>query len=267
MAETLFDQIQEDAKALKFDLSVQEIALLSKEKNFSDASLQAIEAALGYLSKKKKEAIIETLLRMSRLPKKEPKTFENFDFSFIHGKDVELLKNLPTLSSLYAHKNLAFIGPQGVGKTHLAMAFGHECCLHGLKAYYLKASELNDRFTRARKNDKTASVVNGLVKPSCLIIDEIGRCIFDEANTRMFFDVVDRRNEKEGANCMIYTSNKQPNVWRDYFSEDDSLLCALDRIFDDATVYNIKGKSYRGRKLKTVALEAGDTEQQPRPEE
>ena len=34
-----------------------------------------------------------------------------------------------------------------------------------------------------------------------------------------------------------------------------------------STVYNIKGKSYRGRKLKTVALEAGDTEQQPRPEE
>ena len=28
-------------------------------------------------------------------------------------------------------------------------------------------------------------MINGLVKPSCLIIDEVGRCVFDKENTRM----------------------------------------------------------------------------------
>lgn len=42
-----------------------------------------------------------------------------------------------------------------------------------------------------------------------------------------------------------------------YFSEDDTLLCSLDRVFDDATVFMIKGDSYRGRKLETLGLEAG----------
>lgn len=51
-------------------------------------------------------------------------------------------------------------------------------------------------------------------------------------NTRLFFDMIDRRCSKEGPNCMIFTSNLTPDKWRDFFREEDSLLCALDRTFD-----------------------------------
>ena len=111
----------------------------------------------------------------------------------------------------------------------------------------------------ARRNGKEGSVVNGLVKPSCLIIDEIGRCDFDLQNTRLFFDIIDRRQQKEGANCIIFTSNKSPDKWISSFHEDDTLLCALDRSFDAATVLLFKGESYRGKNLKTVALTTGRT--------
>jgi DNA replication protein DnaC len=194
---------------------------------------------------------------MSRLPRKEPKTFDNFDFSRIHGKDVEVLKNISTLAPLYARKNMAFIGPQGIGKTHMAMAFGRAVCEQRMKAYFLKATELNQKLTNARKYGNVASVTNGLVRPSCLIIDEVGRCVFDEANTQIFFDIIDRRSNKEGPNCMIFTSNKNPSTWGKYFIEQDSLLCALDRFFDDSMVFMIKGESYRGRKTETISLEAG----------
>ena len=46
---------------------------------------------------------------------------------------------------------------------------------------------------------------------------------------------------------MIFTSNMSPNKWGEFFSKDSSLLCALDRIFDDATVFMMKGNSYRGK--------------------
>ena len=91
-----------------------------------------------------------------------------------------------------------------------------------------------------------------------LIIDEVGRCVFDKDNTRMFFDVIDRRYSKDGPNNMIFTSNKSPDKWDEYFSEDSSLLCALDRIFDDALVFMIKGKSYRGSKCETISITAGE---------
>lgn len=257
MSEEMLTQIEDAAAYLKLDICLQEVAQLSVSNNYSDEQIRAIAELLTYIKDKKQETIVATLKRMSRLPLKEPKTFKGFDFSRINGKNVDALKNLSTLSAIYAHKNLAFIGPQGVGKTHLAMAYGQECCNRGLKTYFLKATELNQRLTDARKYGRESSVINGMVKPSCLIIDEVGRCVFDKENTRMFFDIIDRRYNKEGPNTMIFTSNKGPDKWGEFFSEDSSLLCALDRIFDDATVFMIKGNSYRGRNLETVTVSAG----------
>ena len=119
---------------------------------------------------------------------------------------------------------------------------------------------LND----ARKYGRESFTINGLVKPSCLIIDEVGRCVFDKENTCMFFDIIDRRYNKEGPNMMIFTSNKDPDKWGEFFNEDSLLLCALDRIFDDATVFMIKGNSYRGRNCETIALSAGEPSALPK---
>ena len=115
-------------------------------------------------------------------------------------------------------------------------------------------SELRDRFTSARRSGKEASCLNGLVRPACLIIDEVGRCEFDKENTRLFFDMIDRRYNRDGTNNIIFTSNKAPALWKYDFNEDDDLLCALDRIFDDATVFNIRGDSFRGKHLENIAL-------------
>ena len=82
--------------------------------------------------------------------------------------------------------------------------------------------------------------------------------------------LIDRRYNKEGNFNIVFTSNKHPSHWRGNFNEDDALLCALDRIFDDATVFTIKGESFRGKKLETVALQtsrvkAPDSSEKPTP--
>ena len=207
-----------------------------------------------FLEKRNNEASIQMMLRLSKLPLKSPKTFANFDFSQVHGKNVSQLEGLQSLSTLYSHKNVALIGPAGTGKTHIAMAYGYECCQHKLKTYFIKMSELNDMFTQARSYGRSGRVISNLVKPSCLIIDEVGHCVFDKENTRMFFDLVDRRYNKEGPYTMIFTSNKQPSQWKQNFNEDDSLLCALDRIFDDAMIFNLRGNSYRGKECESYSL-------------
>lgn len=139
----------------------------------------------------------------------------------------------------------------------MAQAFGYACCQHGMRAYFMKASELRDRFTAARRVGKTDSCLKSLVRPSCLIIDEIGHCEFDKENTRLFFDLIDRRYNKEGNFNMVFASNKNPALWREDFNEDSTLLCALDRIFDEATVFKLRGESFRGKKLDTVSVQTG----------
>lgn len=257
MNNAIFEEVHAASRILGFELSAEELAKISQEENMGESELQAIANVFKYMKKKKTDAIISMLLRTSRLPLKAPKTFENFDFNNLHGKNIETLKNLTTLSALYARKNVAFIGPPGVGKTHLAMAFGRACCDKGLKTYFIKATELNQKFLDARKYGREGSTITSLVKPTCIIIDEIGRCVFDKENTRMFFDLVDRRYNKDCPNTMIFTSNISPDKWGEFFSEDSTLLCTLDRIFDDATVFMMKGDSYRGRGQETIAIQAG----------
>lgn len=258
MDTNIYDLIQTTSSYLKLSISAQEVAQFCADTKLSDKEIESIFNFLSFMKDKRHDHLVEMLQTMSRIPLREPKTFDNFDFSCIHGKNVDALQNLKSLSTLHAHKNLAFIGPQGVGKTHLAMAYGRKCFENEYKAYFLKATELNQKFTDARRQGRESVTINALVNPACLIIDEIGRCVFDKENTRMFFDVIDRRYSKDGPNNMIFTSNKSPDKWGEYFGEDSSLLCALDRIFDDAMVFMIKGKSYRGSKCETVAITAGE---------
>lgn len=255
MIDSFYEDITAFCSRLGLDFTGEELAVLSSDESFSALQSEAIYSLLKYLDVKKTETVKETLIRLSRLPQKDIKTFDNFDFSVIKGKDVEKLKSLSTLSAIHAHKNIAFIGPAGTGKTHLAQAYGYECCMQGLKTYFIKMSELRDRFMAARKAGREISVLNGLVRPSCLIIDEVGHCEFDKENTRLFFDLIDRRYNKEGSYNIVFTSNKSPSAWRSNFNEDDALLCALDRIFDDATVFTIKGESFRGKRMEKIALQ------------
>ena len=260
MNETFGGAIDECCSVLKLDFSSAELARLTLEKGFSQETLDAMTVLFNYLRNKKEQTTIQTILRMSRLPQKVPKTFDDFDFGALRGNgltDLEKLQSIRTLAPVYAHRNLAFIGPPGTGKTHLAQAFGYECCKHGLKTYFIKASELRDKFDGARRSGKTASMLTSLVRPSCLIIDEVGHCEFDKENTRLFFDLIDRRYNKEGAYNIVFTSNREPSLWRQDFHEEDTLLCALDRIFDDAAVFNFKGESFRGKRLETYALQTG----------
>ena len=252
----LYGRVSEHAASFGVAISPDELAEQAVRDDMGAEELKALDAVFSYLADKHHDQVISTLLKLSRLPQKVPKTFEGFDFARIRGRDAAALRKLPALSNLHARKNLAFIGPGGIGKTHLAQAYGRECCLNGYKTYYLKATELRDKLKKAADSGSPSRTVASLVKPSCLIVDEVGRCTFDRACTDLFFDVVDRRYEKDCPNTMILTSNTPVNNWDEFFTGDDTLLCALDRVFDRATVFIMKGASFRGAELETLTVES-----------
>ena len=110
MNNSVFEAVETSSRILRLDFSSIEFAKLAEEQDFSEAQIQAVGMVFEHLQRKKVDTTIHTLLKMSRLPLKDPKTFDNFDFSVIKGRDANRLKTLPSLSAIYAHRNLAFIG-------------------------------------------------------------------------------------------------------------------------------------------------------------
>jgi len=67
------------------------------------------------------------------------KTLEEFDYSFQPKIDEKLLRELGNLNFLDKAQNLLFIGPPGVGKTHLAIAMGMKAAqAHAYSSIQLK---------------------------------------------------------------------------------------------------------------------------------
>ncbi len=113
---------------------------------------------------------------------------------------------------------------------------------------------LSVQFLYARKALKTGAF-QAIVGESALPEERQSGCYMPEwACSTLRAEKLSFQN---GLYNIVFTSNRSPSLWRENFNEEDSLLCALDRIFDDATVFNIHGESFRGKRLETYALQAG----------
>jgi DNA replication protein DnaC len=73
---------------------------------------------------RKDERRVATMLKLSGLP--PGKTLEDFDWTFEPRADRRQIEALATCSYLREKTNMLFLGPPGVGRSHLATALGGE---------------------------------------------------------------------------------------------------------------------------------------------
>ena len=134
----MFENINDCCVNLKIDLCGAELAKIAVDGNYTPETMEALSHLFTYLSTKKDAAMVQDILNKSRLPKSAPKTFDNFDFTRIRGQDVERIKGISSLATLYSGSNITFVGPPGIGKTHLAQAYGYECAQRRIKVYFIQ---------------------------------------------------------------------------------------------------------------------------------
>ena len=79
---------------------------------------------------------------------------------------------------------------------------------------------------------------------------EVRHCKFNKENTQLFFAMVDHHYQKDGYYNTVFTGNRAPTQRQENFCETDSLLCVLDRSFNDAITFTIKGESSVAADLK-----------------
>ena len=133
----LYAQISESAGALGTALPEDELASLTERLDMGEREPGAVADVFAYLAERRRQNKAGTYLKTGRLPPEAPKTFANFDFDRLRGADRAAIEQLPAMANLYARRSLASVGPEGVGKTHLARAYARGCRERGMQSHHV----------------------------------------------------------------------------------------------------------------------------------
>jgi DNA replication protein DnaC len=186
-------------------------------------------------------------LRLSRLP--HHKTLDEYDFSFQPDIDPRKVKDLATLSFVEAEANAALLGPPGVGKTHIAVALAVAACRAGYSIYFTSLDDMVRNLKAAEAAGRLLNKLGTYLRPSVLVVDEVGYQPLERAEANLVFQVISKRYEK---GSIILTSNKTFSEWGQVFG-DEVLATA---ILDHCEVISINGPSYRLKnRLKAIERE------------
>lgn len=220
---------------------------LEKDGTYADF----IEALLGEELKAKASRTQATLLKFAGLP--NIKTLEEYDFNYASGAPKAQLQELAGLSFIERCENIVFIGPSGVGKTHLAIALGYKSVMQRQKTRFISAADLMLQLSTAHTQGKLKSYLQRVVlSPKLLIIDEIGYLPFGREEANLFFNVIAKRYEK---GSLILTSNLPFSQWATTFANDTTLTAAmLDRLLHHCHIVQISGESYRLKDKKKIGI-------------
>ncbi len=206
------------------------------------APVEVLERLLGAEVEATAARRLSGRLRFAHYPL--DKRLSQFEFDFQPSIDRAVIAELSTLRFVEERRNALFLGPPGVGKSHLAIALGIAATEAGYRTYFTTAADLVAALTAAHLEGSWMSRMRTYTGPSVLVIDELGYLPMDATSAHWIFQVVSRRYER---GSIVLTSNRGFGDWGQVFADQVVATAILDRLLHHATVVNIKGQSYRMR--------------------
>lgn len=207
----------------------------------------------------------ELLIRSDRLLKRrvkvacfrDLKTLDNFDWSFNPAIKRKQVFDLATGQFIREARDVLWLGPPGLGKSHLVQALGYQAIKAGFVVLYRSIFDVVRDFLHDDTLGQEDKILARYLKPDLLIIDDMGMKQLPKRSGEYLFEIIMRRHETRST---MMTSNRPLEDWGKLIGDVPSATAILDRFLHHAEIIQITGKSYR---LQNQARPANDVGEPP----
>ncbi|MEZ0537297.1 IS21-like element helper ATPase IstB [Caldicellulosiruptoraceae bacterium PP1] len=187
--------------------------------------------------------------RISKAKFSQHKTLEEYNFNYQPSINKRFIYNLATCEFVRKKENVAFIGPPGTGKTHLAIAIGLKAVSLGYKVLFTTVNEMLEELYISRADNSYQQKIKNYINVDLLILDELGLRKLNQNSVDDFYEIISKRYER---GSIIITTNKVFEEWPRIFYDPVLATAILDRFVHHCYFVVIKGESYRMKQREGV---------------
>jgi DNA replication protein DnaC len=175
---------------------------------------------------------------------------EDYDFKLQPCLDRKVILDLAELGFLDRCEAVFFLGPSGVGKSHLSISLGIRTCAAGYGVHYVRTYDMLKQLLASIADETFDDVLESYCRPALLILDEVGNhpanpVVAEHNFAGVFYEIVHQRH-RHGST--ILASNLGVNDWAAALGGPPGLVAtALDRLLEGAHIiaFPPEAPSYR----------------------
>ena len=215
--------------------------ILDEAARKNSSMLEVLASLIAAEVTARRQRALDRRIRQAKLPK--PKTLADYDFDFPKRIPKQKVLRLFDCEFVEQRQCAVLIGPTGIGKTHLLTALAYSACEKGLLVRFTRVIDMINTLTTAQMNGTLERALKHYVKPSLLLLDELGYLPIDKRGADLMFQVVAARYE---SGSIVITTNRPFRDWGKIFDVDNTLATAMiDRLMHHGEAIVIQGGSYR----------------------
>jgi DNA replication protein DnaC len=170
------------------------------------------------------------------------KTIEQFEFGFNPTIKKREILDLLTCRFLVEKRNILFIGPPGVGKTHLATAIGISAIEKGYSVCFRSVYDFFEEMALAQASGTRRAFMKKMIQAPLLIIDEFGMKNVPPSLSEDLLEIFHRRYSNSST---ILCTNRPIEDWGKILGDVPAATAILDRFLEKIYFFKFTGKSYR----------------------
>jgi DNA replication protein DnaC len=235
------DDLRYKLKSIRLSAMAAKLPIRIQEATANELSyLQLLHNLVDDELSTRRDRLLNKRLKQAKFP--FLKTLDDFDFGFNPSINRQQIKQLATSAFVANHENILMIGPPGVGKTHLAIAFSIQAIHQGFSVIYRSIFDIAADISR-----QATLVIDNFLKPDLLVIDELGMKNMNSLANEIILEVIHRRYQKSAT---VIATNRPIEDWGQIFGDNAMASAILDRFLEKVHLVTITGKSYRLKDLK-----------------